>query len=255
MSTQPDLIPALQASVELTTKKPEQPLAMTPIDLLRIALTQGADLEKLTKLMDLQERFEKNEARKAFVSAMNKFKANPPTITKNKHVEFNTTKYRHATLDHVCDEVTEALSAVGITHAWKMKQDGGVIIVICVLTHELGHSEETQLMGNPDISGGKNAIQAIGSTTTYLQRYTLMAACGLAASEDSDANESGHPIVTAAEIEKVCGEMSRAKDLAELKFLFGVAYNKASELGDRQAMGHYVTAKDKRKKELDHAGH
>lgn len=231
----------------------ERQPALTPVELLRIAVTQGADIDKLKQLMDLQERWEKNEARKAFVAAMKQFKANPPVISKNHSVSFGDTEYRHATLDHVCNEVTKGLSAVGITHAWKVTQDKEFITVICVLTHELGHSEETQMMGLPDKSGSKNSIQAIGSTVTYLQRYTLLAACGLAAKNDDDGHSAGEPFIEAAEIEKACAEISRAKDFPELKFLFGVALNKARELGDRQAMAHYITANDKRKKELEHA--
>src|SRR5690606_5500273 len=42
-----------------------------------------------------------------------------------------------------------------------------------------------------DSSGSKNAIQAIGSTLTYLQRYTLIQALGLAASDDDDGQTHG----------------------------------------------------------------
>ena|SRR5437899_1388010 len=228
-----------------------QPIPLTPIGLLQLAVSQNADIDKLKQLMDLQERFENNEARKAFAAAMLKFKANPPAITKNHAVKFGQTAYNHATLDHVCEEVTKGLSAVGITHAWKVTQDKDLITVRCVLTHELGHSEETQLMGLPDNSGSKNSIQAIGSTVTYLQRYTLLAACGLAAKNDDDGQAAGKPLIEAAEVEKNCNELSAASDLAKLKFLFSVAYGKAQELNDRKAMAHYITAKDKRKKELE----
>jgi hypothetical protein len=37
-----------------------------------------------------------------------------------------------------------------------------------------------------DTSGSKNAIQSIASTITYLQRYTLFAATGLAADDQDD---------------------------------------------------------------------
>jgi uncharacterized protein YyaL (SSP411 family) len=59
--------------------------------------------------------------------------------------------------------------------------------VTCVLFGH-GHSEETTLSGPADASGSKNAIQAIGSTLTYLQRYSLVQALGLAAAEDDDGN-------------------------------------------------------------------
>lgn len=243
----------LIATPEIVEVQPSKPTALTPVELIRIAVSQNADIDKLKQLMDLQERFEKNEARKAFVSAMNKFKANPPTITKNKAVAFGNTNYRHATLDHVCDVVTKGLSDVGITHAWKVRQDKEFITVICTLTHEMGHREETEMSGVPDNSGSKNAIQAVGSTVTYLQRYTLLSACGLAAQNDTDGQTSGKPIIPVEELEKSLKEITEAKSLDALKNVFGIAYARASEISDKKAMAHYIQAKDKRKKELTDA--
>ena len=87
-------------TVQAENSTPSQPLngqetqivALTPVELLRIAVSQNADIDKLTKLMDLQERWERNEARKAFVVAMNAFKSAPPTISKNKQVSFQSSK-------------------------------------------------------------------------------------------------------------------------------------------------------------------
>jgi hypothetical protein len=87
--------------------------------LIEIAMRQGAGVEQLERLMALQERFEANEARKAYFEAIDRFKANPPDIQKNKHVKFGNTEYDHATLDHVTNEVTKALSVVGISHRGK----------------------------------------------------------------------------------------------------------------------------------------
>lgn len=230
-----------------------QPVGLTPVDLLRIAVSQGADIDKLEKLMGLHERWEQNEARKAYVAAMKKFKANPPQISKNKQVNFGQTGYRHATLDHVCEEVTKGLSDVGITHAWKVRQENGTIAVICMLTHELGHSEETALMGAPDNSGSKNSIQAIGSTVTYLQRYTLLAACGLAAQNDTDGQTNGHGAVEEGKLKEFCRQIAEVETLADLKTVFARAYGEAQTMNDRKAMAHYIQAKDQRKREIEHA--
>jgi hypothetical protein len=159
--------------------------AVTPAALLQLAVQQGADLDKMKQLMDLQERWEANEARKAFVAALTAFKANPPALSKNKHVSFKTdrgvTEYDHATLDQVSDVIGKGLSQHGLSHRWDVKQEGGRIIVVCILTHVLGHSERVQMESAADTSGGKNSIQAIGSSVAYLQRYTLLAAAGMAA--------------------------------------------------------------------------
>lgn len=176
------------------------PTVTTPATLLAMAVQQGADLERLEKLMDLQVRWEANEARKAFVAAMNAFKANPPELLKNKHVEFGTTKYDHASLDHVTSAIGEGLSAYGLSHRWKTEQlEGGTIRVTCVITHAMGHSESTTLQANADQSGGKNNIQAIGSTVTYLERYTLLAATGLAAKGMDNDGANGKKAETISE--------------------------------------------------------
>jgi len=230
------------------------PASVTPVDLLRIAVSQDADIDKLKQLMDLQERWEANEARKAFVSAMNEFKKNPPAITKNKDVAFGNTKYSHATLDHVCDAVTKGLSEHGISHRWKVDQSTEWITVTCVLTHALGHSEETMLKGVADSSGSKNSIQAIGSTVTYLQRYTLLAATGLAAggsdNDGRDTNQSTPKRIPAEKVSEQCEWIANAKDSGELEKLYKNAYREAMQLNDKPAMARYITAKDARKKEL-----
>src|SRR5437660_174203 len=68
--------------------------------------------------------------------------------------------------------------------------EGGTIRVTCILTHVQGHSEQVSMSAQPDTSGSKNSIQAIGSTASYLQRYTLFAATGLAPKDaDTDGAE------------------------------------------------------------------
>lgn len=239
---------------EVTRVEPEPKHADSLLALIeRVVIRPDIDVSKMQQLLELRERFEANEARKAFVAAMKRFKDAPPVITKNKHVHFDTQKgptdYNHATLDHVCDVVSKALSAVGITHAWKVSQDKEVITVYCVLTHELGHSETTQLMGLPDSSGSKNQIQAIGSTVTYLQRYTLLASCGLAASNDDDG-QGGKSRSDPDKIEESCRQMSEVTTLDELKIVFAKAYNEAQSLNDRQAMATLIEAKNVAKARL-----
>lgn len=175
-------------------ERKEPSTAITPTELLQLAVQQGADLDRLQKLMDLQERWEVNQSRKAFVAAMASFKANPPKIIKDKHVAFTTSKgtteYDHATLGQVCAAIIEGLAKVGISHSWDVAQAENRIKVTCVLTHELGHSERVSLNSAPDDSGGKNSIQAIGSAVTYLQRYSLFAATGLAPVDDDDGQKA-----------------------------------------------------------------
>lgn len=226
--------------------------AATPMDLLQMAMSQNADLAKLEKLMELQERFEKREAQKAFVAAMNAFKATPPAIVKNRTAGFESKKdgskvsYDYATLDNVCKQITHSLSEHGITHRWQVQQKDGLIRVTCILTHAQGHSEETSLEGSPDPTGTKNAIQSIGSTVTYLQRYTLLAATGLAVG--SMDNDGG--VQKWEKLQEYLDSMKTAPNLSVLDQTFRAAYKEAMALKNAKAMLELVDVKDHRKKEL-----
>lgn len=188
---------------------------INPMGLIQLAISQGADTDKLEKLLALQERWQAGEARKAFVAALSAFKNNPPKVLKNKLVEFGNTKYRHATLDNVCVLIDPALAEHGLSFRWETENlDKGLIRVTCILTHELGHSERTSLQALPDGSGSKNPVQAIGSTVTYLQRYTLLAATGIAVqNQDDDGRGAGgnDPPLTDKQIEELATGLNATK--------------------------------------------
>jgi hypothetical protein len=155
------------------------------------AMSSGATPEVLEKLLSLQERWEAGQSRKAFDDAMASAKAELPTIKKNREVDFTSAKgrthYKHEDLAEVSRTVTPILGKYGISYRYRTTSaPNEPITVTCVVSHRLGHFEETTLSAGRDESGNKNSIQQIGSTLTYLQRMTLKAALGLAASDDDD---------------------------------------------------------------------
>lgn len=211
---------AEHAVIEARPEPQTTAVAVTPMQMLAHAMERGADLDQLQKLMDLQERWEASQARKAFVAAMAEFKADPPEILKRKKVSYTTskgtTKYDHATLADVCAAAIQGLAKVGISHRWDVKQDGGRVQVTCILTHQQGHNESVSMASGVDDSGGKNAIQAIGSAVTYLQRYTLLAATGLAARDmDDDGKASDVELITdkqAADLQALAEEVGANRE-------------------------------------------
>jgi hypothetical protein len=164
-------------STELTKSSP-----ITPMQMLQTAVDQGADLDKLQKLMDLQERWEASEAKKAYVISMAQFRDKCPNIDKTRAA--HNSKY--AGLAETIDQIKNLLSECGLSHSWKTNQENVEITVTCCITHTQGHQESTSLTAPPDGTGSKNTIQAIGSTVTYLQRYTLFSVLGLASKEQDN---------------------------------------------------------------------
>lgn len=169
--------------------------AMTPMQMLNTALERGAGMEVLEKLMTLQERWEANQARKAFDEAMAAAKAEIPPIFKNRTVDFTSQKgrthYKHEDLAEIARTVNPILGKHGLSYRFRTSAEvNQPVSVTCVVSHRLGYYEENTLHGPRDESGNKNSLQAIGSTLSYLQRMTLKAALGLAATEDDDGRRA-----------------------------------------------------------------
>lgn len=201
---------------------PATPTQITPMHMLQMAVSQGADLQKLEKLMELQERWEGNQARKAFDAAISSAKAEIKPIVKKREVDFpaknggSRTNYKYEDLAAIADAVDPILAKYGLSYRHRSKQDGKVLTVTCILSHRDGHFEETSLFAGNDESGNKNGIQGIGSTATYLQRYTLKLALGLAATKDDDGQKATaeEPTITeeqVANLEALLSEVGASK--------------------------------------------
>lgn len=177
------------ATIEPRDAAPVQPSNVAPFDpmaMIQIALERGQSAEMIDKLISLGERMATINARKAFETALAAAKAEIPIIAKKATGHNNKAYANFAAYAKVIDPI---LSKYGLSYRFRTTQDER-IKVTCILSHKDGHSEENSLAGPADSSGSKNAIQAIGSTLTYLLRYTLIQALGLAASEDDDGRAS-----------------------------------------------------------------
>lgn len=188
--------PQVNKSVAKIQNEQIPAVPLTPMDMLNKAVANGADMDVLEKLMALQERWEANLARKAFDNAMASAKAEIPMISKNRVVDFTSTKgrtnYRYEDLAEVAKTVTPILAKYGLSYRFRTTSAvNEPVTVTCIVSHRDGHFEENTLCAGRDDSGNKNSIQAVGSTLTYLQRMTLKAALGLAASNDDDAKAAG----------------------------------------------------------------
>ena len=147
---------------------------LSPLSILDNAIAKGIDADQLGRLMDLHERHQANEAKRAFEHAMNAFRAEGLVVEKTKKVEFGNTKFSHATLDNIIEVAAPFLSKHGLSHRWETSQDNAYVTVSCVITHVDGHSERTTLGSPVDDSGKKNAIQAIGSAVTHKRRTFIV---------------------------------------------------------------------------------
>lgn len=159
----------------------------------------SVNMDKLERLLEMKERMLAREARTAYAGALAAARAEIPVIIKNRQVGYDSKKpgasrtdYRHEDLGAIARAIDPVLSRHGLSYRWRTTSNlNEPITVTCIVSHRDGHSEENTLSAGRDDSGNKNAIQSVGSAITYLQRYTLKAALGLAVSQDDDARASG----------------------------------------------------------------
>ena len=93
-------------------------------------------------------------------------------------------KSRYADLGTCLDAVNEALLNHGIAVYQETSEDASGVTVETVFLHESGESLRG---GKLHVPASKQDPQGYGSALTYCRRYSLMAACGIAA-EDDDGN-------------------------------------------------------------------
>jgi hypothetical protein len=195
----------------------------TPIALINLALDKGLDIEKFSKLFELQERWEKKESEKAFFTAFSNCQKTCPKIKNSKKVyyvlkEGGSISYSYAPLSEIAEQIREPLASNGLSYRWEFTESDKLITCTCIISHLDGHSKESKMSGFKDESGKKSLIQQTASTHTYLQRYTLIGALGLS-SADEDVDGRGTPTKTYQKPTK--SKEEQAEILEKWKHKFG----------------------------------
>lgn len=220
----------------------QAPLMPAPAGLrsiLEVAVTTGASVEIIRELMALQREADADRARKAFDEALSAAKGEIPVIAKNREVDFTSSKgrtnYRHEDFAEIARTVDPVLKRHGLSYRFRVSSEQNQpVAVTCILAHRDGHFEETTLHAGRDESGNKNSIQAVGSTITYLQRYTLKAALGLAASSDDDGKAVGAGETITEEQVKHLRSVIAEVDADEASFVMYMRVKSLDELPAKQ---------------------
>jgi hypothetical protein len=175
-------------------------------------------------MLAMQREYRADMARQEFDHALEHLgKALPEVIAKNKDGGYGDNQYKYATLGTILTDVKPVLSQHGFTTRWRTEMEGQVIRVTCELRHRSGHIEENWLSGPPDSRGGKTQMQAIGSTVSYLSRYTLIASLGITTGDMPDADERQKPSPTTVD------ELRNLRALAKLRREYGIDVEEAEE--------------------------
>lgn len=164
----------------------------TILDVIATAANDpNIDPAKMSALLEMQIKILAIEREKAFNESLAKLQAEMPTVTKHGKVDFinkagTRTKYNFERYEDIDAALRPLFTQYGFSYMFIQTEEPdhykGMLI------HRDGHSMSGYFNAAPDKSGGKNDIQAGGSTWSYIRRYILKGLLNIVTiGEDDDA--------------------------------------------------------------------
>lgn len=182
----------------------------------RAAADPQCDIEKMERLMAMHERMQAKSAEQAFNAAMASMQCDIPTVgegAQNAH-----TKNNYATLDDINVVLKPIMQRHGFAITFKVDHQASGISVTGILMHSAGHREQTTLLLPIDTGPGRNAVQAVGSSTTYGKRYVMCALLNITtgdARDDDGVGATGQDLRDAA-LDDLLQRVEEAQTQAEV---------------------------------------
>lgn len=165
----------------------------------RAARDPSVDIDKLERMLQMQERILSKNAEMAFNSAMRETKLAMPHVLRDS--ENSHTRSRYAKLETISKAVDPVINGNGFTLSFGTDQSSlpGHYGVTCEVAHVAGFTKMFRADIPSDAAGAKgasnkNMTQAFGSTMTYGRRYLKSMIFDIqVTNEDDDGHAAGHP--------------------------------------------------------------
>jgi hypothetical protein len=182
---------------ELQKREPGELSVLQVIE--RLAINPEVSIDKIERLIAMQEHIMEREAEIAFEAAMARVQARMPRIDKrgliNAPGKDGKAGHRtpYALLEDVDTGLRPLLMEEGFSVSFSSEPAAGGTIWRCIVGHQAGHSKIFSTPVLPaDQTGSKNAVQAIFSASTYARRYCLCLAFNIITTgADDDAKATG----------------------------------------------------------------
>ena len=167
----------------------------------RAALNPNVDIDKMERLLEMQERIMARNAKTAFDAAFAGMQQDLPVINERGGIKDRNgnVQSRYALWEDINEAIKPILAKHGFGISFRTGKRDGHIVVTGVLSHAEGHREETEMELPTDTSGSKNAVQAVGSSTSYGKRYTASALLNLTSRGEDDDGAASNAAKTITE--------------------------------------------------------
>ncbi|MBD1602414.1 ERF family protein [Pseudomonas typographi] len=187
----------------------------------RAAADPSCDIDKLERLMAMHERMQARDAEAEFNAAMAAMQSDIPSIAERGAIVVNGQKRSdYATFEDINDVIKPIMQRHGFAITFKVENVPSGLSVTGILMHRTGHRESTTMLLPLDTSGSKNAVQAVGSSTSYGKRYVMSALLNLTTRGEDDDGHAAVPATTVTEIQarQLQALLNRCSDKAKAAF-------------------------------------
>ena len=162
----------------------------------RVANSPDADVDKLERMLAMQERVLERNAQQAFGEAMALMQADLPVIERNGEIAVNgVVRSNYAKFEDINKAMLPVMQKHGFAINFSVEQDDQYIKIIGTLRHREGHRESTSLKLPADTTGSKNAVQSIGSSVSYGKRYVMCALLNISTTDEDDDGVKAAPSI------------------------------------------------------------
>lgn len=162
----------------------------------RAARDPSVDIDKMERLIAMQERVQARDAEVAFSDSFASMQPELPAITKGGQiVHKGQVISEFAEWEDINKAITPVLSRFGFSLSFKPATVNNMVAVTAILRHRLGFKDEATLPLPTDTSGAKNAVQGVGSTLSYGKRYAATLLLNLTTEGDDDDGSAAAPKV------------------------------------------------------------
>lgn len=159
-----------------------------------IAGNPNMDAVAIEKLLDVQLRWEARQAEIAFDVDMAKLEPLLPRISKTGSASAGKINYTYVKYEELDNSIRKLLREHNFRVSFDGEWTGSQYIFTATLNHKNGHKVCTSFPIAIDNSGGKQPVQATGSTLSYGRRYGVMMLLNLVAVDEDNDGANDEPI-------------------------------------------------------------
>lgn len=219
----------------------------------KAARDPAVDMDKMERLLAMQERVQTRGAEIAFSQALSAMQPLLPTIKKNGQIAHGGKIISDfAEWSDINRAISPVLSAHGFSLSFKPSNDGKPSVT-AILRHEGGHKDDCTLELPLDTSGAKNAVQAVGSSLTYGKRYAAVLLLNLTVEGEDDDGASAAPKTIVPAPRDKPFPLGPGKNKTDLKNQIHKAWLEIDECGDADQLVPLLAVYDQLFKQLETA--